>query len=280
MVKSLGLALLAGMLCVSTAGAVHDPDVNDLEQKCMAAQSKAGVKFVSCKAKCASKCYAAARKIAGPETDCAPPYGGTTLACIADPLKGCEAKAISAINKKCVTVSGKTDCPECYSARGGAADCTGHGDGVVVTGLSNPAADSLETQVDNFAFVFCNDGPNTPEEDKCEQGLAKGLVKFVGCKNKCYDKCNGAQHKGTIAPGSCNPPSPTDTATFNCLFDPLKGCEAKAVAACDKACITAPADKPECYGFACAGIVSLVETAIDGNIPSNYCGSPSGAFVD
>ena len=281
MVKRLGLALLAGVLCASTAGAVHDSDVTDLEQKCMVAQSKAGVKFVACKAKCASKCYAGSRKVPPlhPESDCMPPYGGPTLVCIAGALKGCEAKAIAAIDKKCVEVAGKTECPECYSARGGAADCTGHGTGVVVAGLSNPAADSLETQVDNFAFVFCSDGPNTAAEDKCEQGLAKGLVKFVGCKQKCYDKCNGAQHKGTIPPGSCNPPLPTDGATQDCLFEPLKGCEAKAVAACDKACFIPPADKPECYGFACPGIVSLVETAIDGNIPSTYCGSPSGAFL-
>jgi hypothetical protein len=29
----------------------------------------------------------------------------------------------------------------------------------------------------------------------------------------------------------------------------------------------------------CASIVALVETAIDGNTPSNYCVSPSGAFL-
>ena len=96
-------------------------------------------------------------------------------------------------------------------------------------------------------------------------------MKFVGCKTKCYDKCKAAAHKGTIAPGACNPPSPADPTTNACLFDSLKGCESKAIAAANKACFTPPADAPECYGFTAAGIVSLVETAIDGNIPNTYC---------
>ena len=282
MVKTLGLALLAGALCVSTAGAIHDPDITPLEFKCQTSQSKAGVKFVGCKQKCVAKCIAGARKVPplNPEADCFPPYGGATLTCIADPLKGCEAKGIAAINKACVVVDPtKTDCPECYSARGGDAACNGHGQDVIVDGLSNPSSASLETQIDAFGFVFCNDNPNTAAEDKCQQGLAKALVKFVGCKTKCYDKCTGAMHKGTIPPGSCTPPLPTDAATQICLFDSIKGCETKAIAACNKACITPPADAPECYGFNCNSIVALVETAIDGNIPSTYCGSPSGAFL-
>jgi hypothetical protein len=280
MIKSLGLALLAGAFCVSTAGAVHDPDIDAGEYKCQTTQSKAGVKFTGCKAKCVAKCIAGARKVPplNPEADCFPPFGGATLTCIADPIKGCEAKGIAAINKGCRAIV-PSACPECYSARGGGPDCEGHAEDVIVDGLSNPSSASLETQIDAFGFVFCNDNPNTAAEDKCQQSLAKALVKFVGCKNKCYDKCNGAQHKGTIPPGSCTPPLPTDGATQICLFDSIKGCETKAIAACNKACITPPADAPECYGFSCSSIVALVETAIDGNIPSNYCGSPSGAFL-
>ena len=283
MIKSLGLALLAGAMCVSTAGAVHDPDITALEYKCQTAQSKAGVKFTGCKAKCVSKCIAGARKVPplNPESDCFPPFGGATLACIAGSTKACEDKAMAAIDKACVVFDPlKTDCPECYAARGtGGPTCSGHGEDVIQEGLINPPAASLETQIDAFGFVFCNDNPNTAAENKCQQGLAKALVKFVGCKNKCYDKCNGAQHKGTIAPGSCNPPTPADGTTIDCLFEPIKGCESKAIAACDKACVVPPADTPECYGFTCSSIVALVETAVDGNIPSNYCGSPSGAFL-
>jgi len=288
MAKSLGLFLLAGAMCVSTAGAALDPDVSAAEFKCQGAQAKAGTKFTGCKAKCVSKCIGGARKVPplNPESDCFTPFGGATATCVTDPLKGCEAKAIAAIDKACVE-NGTNNCPECYAARGGGGPtCAGHGADVVVDGQSNPTAAALESQVDAFAFVFCNDNPNTAAENKCELSTAKILVKFVGCKNKCYAKCQGAVAKGTIPLGSCSPPNPSDAATQTCLFDSLKGCEAKATAGLDKACVTPPADQPECYSHTSSSIVSLVETAIDGNIGTgqgnggNYCGSPSGAFVD
>ena len=282
MIKSLGLALLAGALCVSTAGAVHDPDITSREFKCQGGLSKAAVKFVGAKQKCVNKCVRGARKRNNPEVDCFPPYGGAALSCIADLKRGAETKAIAAIDKACEQVPFLTDCPECYSARSGPADCSAHGFAVVVGGLSNPPAPSLEAQVDAFAFLYCNDGGanQTATETKCESRLAKALVQFVGCKNECYDGCFGAMHRGAIPMGSCAPPLPAYVATQNCLFDPITGCEAKAIAACDKACTIPPADAPECYGFSCSSIVALVETAVDGNIPTNYCGSPSGAFVD
>jgi hypothetical protein len=284
MVKQLEMALLAGVFVASTAGAVHDADVSDLEFKCQAGQNKASAKFFGCKAKCVGRCIAGARKVPplNPQEDCYPPFGGTTLTCIADPIKGCEAKGIAAINKACVVLDPtKTDCPECYSARGGDANCNGHGEDVIVDGLSNPTGAGLEAQADAFllSFEYCDDWPNTAAENECESGLVKALVKFVGCKSKCYDKCNHSQHKGAIPPGSCNPPLPADLAAQICLFDSIKGCEAKLIAACNKACITPPADAPECYSFTCSSIASLTETWLDGDIWSNYCGSPSGAFV-
>lgn len=269
-------ALAASLALAPTAQAVHDPDISALEYKCQTSASKANVKFVKAKAKCVDKCIQGARKVppVEPEANCFPPYGGTAATCIQDTLKGAEAKAIAAVDKACKELGdGKTDCPECYASRSGSpdADCSDYGTALVVDGLINPGAPSLEAQIDAFGFVFCNDNPNTPEENKCESGLAKALVKFVGCKTKCYDKCNAAAHKGTIAAGTCNPPLPSDPTTLACLFDSLKGCEFKATSAADKACFTAPADAPECYGFTSSGIVSLVESAIDGNIPSTYC---------
>src|SRR6185503_12857277 len=152
---------------------------------------------------------------------------------------------------------------------------------VIVDGLSNPTAASLESQIDALGFIFCTDNPNnTTAEDTCEQGLSKALVKFVSCKGKCYLKCYDGILKGTVPPGSCNSPSPSDGATFTCLFDSIKGCESKAIAAIDKACFTAPADAPECYDSLTGhSVVALVETAIDGVIPNIACGSPSGAFL-
>ena len=251
--------------------------------KCWTGTSKAAVKFVLAKQKCIDKCIAAARKTppVNPEADCFAPYGGATLTCIADPLKGAEAKAIAAIDKVCDEVPGEIVCPNCYSARSGPTDCSAWGTSFILDGLSNPPAASLEAQVDAFGFLYCNDVTNhTADETKCQSGTAKALGKFVGCKQKCYDKCNAALAKGTIAAGSCNPPFPADAATVVCLFDSLKGCEAKAIAAVSKACFTPPADPPECYGFTASAIVGLMETAVDGNLGNIYCGSPSGAFLD
>ena len=120
MVKVLGLALLAGALVASTAGAALDPDVSAAEFKCQNGQAKAGTKFTGCKSKCVSKCIGGARKVPplNPESDCHPPFGGATLTCITDSIKGCEAKGIAAIDKACVE-NGTDNCPECYASRGG-----------------------------------------------------------------------------------------------------------------------------------------------------------------
>jgi hypothetical protein len=56
--------------------------------------------------------------------------------------------------------------------------------------------------------------------------------------------------KGKIAPNSCDPPSPSDAATQLCLFDSLKGAEAKGAAAIDKVCANVPSATPGCYGTA------------------------------
>ena len=125
MARSFGLALLAAAVCVSTARGMHDPDVTANELKCQSkGQSKAHVKFVGCKTKCVSRCIAGARKVPplNPETDCVAPFAGATLGCVADPIKGCEAKGVAAIDKACVVVDPlKTDCPECYAVRSRAA---------------------------------------------------------------------------------------------------------------------------------------------------------------
>jgi hypothetical protein len=276
------IAILASALATSRAHAVHDLDVSNEEGKCQLATSKAAVKFLKAKTGCVGKCIAGARKVppTSPEADCYPPYGGATLTCIADPVKGAEAKAIAAIAKACTQIpGGSIDCPECYAARSGPADCSQWGQSLIVDGLNNPSGASLESQIDALGFVFCNDNPNTAAENKCELSLVKALVKFSGCNAKCYQKCNVAAHTGAIPPGSCSPPSPSDGATYACLFDSIKGCDAKAIAACNKACVTPPADAPECYGFTCSSIVALIQTAQDGIVPTIACGSPSGAFV-
>ncbi len=108
-----------------------------------------------------------------------------------------------------------------------------------------------------------------------EDGTSKGLVKFIGSKSKCYQKCNLNMLKGKIAPGSCDPPTPSDPATSACIFDPLKGAEAKGAAALDKVCSSVVGATPPCYGSGLdtgAEWIALVESAVDGNIPDIACG--------
>jgi hypothetical protein len=234
------------------------------EFKCQAGVSKALVKFIGAKAKCLTKCEQGARKGSNPFSDCEAPYGGAAATCIQDPVKGAEAKAVAAMNKACTA-----DCPECY--QGG--DC--------------PTANTMrvanaESQIDALALlVYCDDSGSgdglTSAEAKCQDGTVKALTKFAGSKTKCYDKCIAAEQKGKLPPGSCIPPNPADPKTNACVHDPVKGAEAKAVAAIAKAC----ADPAEClppnHG---PTFVGVAEAGIDGGVPQTYCGSPSGAFVD
>src|SRR5437899_1033696 len=85
------------------------------------------------------------------------------------------------------------------------------------------------------------------DEAKCETGAGKALVKFVGSKAKRTSKCNQHMLKGAIAPNSCTPPNPSDPATQVCIFDSLKGAEAKAAAAIDKVCANVPGATPGCH---------------------------------
>ena len=258
---AVGLCLLAGNVSAQFPP-VTDPNAD--EAKCEKGAGKALTKFVGSKAKCASKCLKLARKTSGPYGPCMSPYPDpATNACIFDSLKGAEAKARASIVKSCAL-----DCPECYTAQDANLCTTG-----------DPLVSDASSQTDLFGpIVYCleNGGTTpTPEQAKCEDGTAKGLVKFIGSKSKCYQKCNLNMLKGKIAPGSCDPPTPADTATQACIFDPLKGAEAKGAAALDKVCSGVPAATPPCYGTGLdtgAEWIALVEGAVDANIPDIACG--------
>jgi hypothetical protein len=81
------------------------------------------------------------------------------------------------------------------------------------------------------------------DEQKCETGAGKALVKFVGSKAKCTSKCIVTARK-TMGPytGCFSPYS--DPTTQACINDSLKGATTKARAAIVKACAI---DCPECY---------------------------------
>jgi hypothetical protein len=83
--RAVTVAGAASLLATSLAFA----QPTDAEFKCEQAVSKFGAKFVSAKAKCVDKCLKNFWKGLVPESDCLPPYGGTTLsACITDTVLG------------------------------------------------------------------------------------------------------------------------------------------------------------------------------------------------
>jgi hypothetical protein len=270
-----GFAVAAAMgvcLIASRVPAQFPPvtDPNKDEAKCEKGTGSALAKFTGAKSKCLSKCMSTARKTMGPYTGCFPPYSDpVTNTCINDSVKGAEAKARAAIVKACTA-----DCPECYPAS--------------VCSTGEPFVGTVEGLIDFFpTLIYCTEGGGgtpTKGEGKCEDTVLKSLVKFTGAKTKCYQKCQDNMLKGKIAPGSCDPPVPSDPATAACIFDPLKGAEAKATAAINKKCevsVNAKNEKPACYGAATGSTwVLLAEGSIDSQVPTTACGSPSGAFLN
>lgn len=261
-----------GVVVGTAAAQITDPGKD--EAKCQKSAGSALVKFVGAKTKCVQKCLGTARKTSGPYAGCFGPgfTDPATNACVFDAKKGAEAKARASIVKACADAPGKDRCPECFAPS------------VCTTG--EPVVSDTEAQIDPLgAVVFCTEGAGgtpTKDEAKCEDSVAKALTKFVGSKSKCYQKCNDNLLKGKVPPGSCDPPVPSDPATATCVFDPVKGAEAKAAASIDKACAEKSAN-PACYGTALdtgAEWVALVEPQVDANIPVTACGSPSGAFLD
>ena len=254
----------AGALQLATVAHAQLPGVTKDEFKCESLTGKSLSKFVGSKSKCVQKCLTTARKTSGPYTGCFAPYTDpATNACITAPLKGAESKARASIVKACTP-----DCPECYAP--------------TVCSTGEPLVSSTETQLDGFGLlVYCKEaGASTPSsaEAKCEDTVGKTLVKFVGSKSKCYDKCNKNMFAGKIPPGSCDPPTPTDVATQGCIAL----AESKAAAGIDKLCSAAGAN-PSCYGTSLdsgAEWVAVAESAVDAQTPVVACGSPSGAFVD
>jgi hypothetical protein len=200
----------------------------------------------------------------GPYAPCFAPYADpTTNACIYDSLKGAATKARASLVKGCTL-----DCPECYTSQDPNLCATG-----------DPLVSNSDSQTNLFGpIISCiENGGGTPtkEQAKCEDGTSKALVKFIGLKSKCYSKCNQNMLKGKIAPNSCDPPTPADAPTQACLFDSLKGAEAKTAAAIDKVCANVPAATPPCFGTALDSgqeWVNLVESAVDANIPNIACG--------
>lgn len=90
--------------------------------------------------------------------------------------------------------------------------------------------------------------PNAAEF-KCQTSVSKAGSKFVGSKAKCAIKCQQNAAKAVEPVGDCYGPAYGGAAAV-CIFDPLKGAEAKFIAAIRKACdptFKTGTDCPECY---------------------------------
>ena len=269
--RAVMFAVAAGLLCVPLA--LAQTPVSDLEFKCQSKATQGSTKFVSSKSKCVMKCFANHWKGLGPAGDCYPPYGGTTLTCITDALKGAETKFILNTRKNCDdTFKAGTECPECYNP---AEDCSDNG-------YANDYMQLIEGQIDSFVpGVGCELTGATKEEQKCQISTAKALVKETGGVVKCYVKCMTNARKGIGTRAACLPPA-SDPATAACV----SGVEAKAILGVNKSCVdkhdlsaVPPVDAlPDCsspddYNQG-ATWVNLVDVAISGNIPNNFCENP------
>ena len=142
---------------------------------------------------------------------------------------------------------------------------------------------AAEDNVDDTGpLVYCLEaGAVTPTkaQAKCEDGVAKSLIKFAGAKGKCYDKCVDQEFKGKIPAGSCTTGGPSDAATpRQCIEkaeDKATGGHRQGVRGVGR---EAAVLRPERDSG--AEWTAVVENLVDAHVPLLYCSSPSGAFLD
>ena len=240
-------------------------DPNNDEARCERGTTTALAKFLAAKMGCIGTCIAAGRKTGDVGGCFGPGYTDpATNICISDPLKGAEAKAKAGIIRACAS-----DCPECYTAVD-ATLCT----------KGQPFVADVETQIDALAQqVYCVEaGGSVPSESdaKCEDAVAKTLVKFVRARTNCYQTCNANMHKGKVAPGSCDPPVPADPATAECLAALRHPFPIFAIdRICEPEFNAAKNTRPACYTMltgAGEGWVPQFASYVDSGIPITNCG--------
>jgi hypothetical protein len=240
------------------------------EQRCQQRASKVMVKFGVDVAKCGIRCQRGARGGLNPITDCYAPYAGATLACLTDPLRGAQARAIEHFRRACdPDVNPSADCPECYAG----GDCA-------LAAIDRVFG--VQGQLDSLgAGLFCERQP-TPPEARCMDGTTTGLVMFAKALHKCFDQCFKRARASAMpshASDACT--KATDPVLTDCLSSRAYG---KAIARIDAACTPPRGSPPPCLlqsgPMNGSQWTNLIGLAAMGNIPIKYCGSPSGAFVE
>jgi len=116
----------------------------------------------------------------------------------------------------------------------------------------------------------------TKNEFSCQTKTSKTLGAFTAKKVGCISKCVKGARKGSNPIGDCI--APFGGATANCIADPAKGAEAKAVAGLVKGCAK---DCPECGAYApCDSAtattqVGNIEAQVDDLNPLVLCAEPN-----
>ena len=222
--------------------------------RCQTGTGRILARFARAKTRCVAKCLAMARRAGGPFTDCSPPYGGATAACIEDPEKGAEAKARAKIARAC-----SKDCPSCYATGGNCPE-----------GASFVA--EAESRFDTLApRIFCLEAGGsapTKQEARCEDVVSKTLAKFLASKTRCVGRCVSSAFKGKIAVATCAAGAVTDPTTQECITK----AESKAVAAIDEACAPGTGVSPACHADDGTSWVAGAEADVDEQSPLIFCG--------
>src|SRR5262249_2142819 len=108
--------------------------------------------------------------------------------------------------------------------------------------------------------------------------VAKSLVRFVGAKTRCYQTCATNMRRGSIAPGSCDPPLPADPATSACIAAAGFGSPGAgfALGKVSQRIFDPPKNtRPACYTMVTGtgeGWVPAVESYVDSRISISACG--------
>jgi hypothetical protein len=273
MVKFMKGAVLVGAVSL-VLGGIANATLDPAEFKIETKASKDGSKYIKTFATCGIKCYqggwAATPK--NPFSDCSNPYGGATLVCMTDPIKGASPKYSNDI-AKFGALAPSYACPSCYDG----GDCS-------LSGYATTRQQQLQTNVELFnPLVFCKTTGATKAEQLCQINAAKTLVKLVAAVNKCYDKCLAGEFKGTAGVGTCRTDSVGADLKLVACVNKATG---KSVLGVNKKCSDLAAI-PDGGAGACGSylpdgstLTNAVGAVIGAEVPNTYCESPSGAFIE
>lgn len=266
---ALGILVLAAL---PLAAQELTSDEASCQQRSSFLMASFGRRYSKCTLKCAKRFGAAA--VATQCTESGSCSGGDDNTC-----RCFERATSSAVN----TQSGRCfDCPECYVNSDGDTNPECHSDAEAKVNTSGAFFESL--LVTGAPGVFCDDSAslngNTTAEKKCQLTTAKALATFAKSKAVCMSDCREAERAGTIPAGACDPPiltNPNAPATAkNCVTR----WETKSIKQIDGRCESLEGGaKPECWGSKDgADWVAQVESFVDAQDPTFFCGFPSAAF--